>query len=94
MIEVFFRRTNRAMPVDIPGDLLADIGVGGCLGALGQHACLSQRGNPHLPILAAHDRDGMVNFLLSGWLEVKILNGFLVGVDALLGGRLTNRFQR
>ena len=93
MIEIFFGRADGAVPIDIPGDLLSDIGVGSRLGALGQHACLSQRGDPHLPVLTTHDRHGVVDLFLGRRLEMKILNRFFVGVHTLLGRGLTNRFQ-
>ena len=93
MIKIFFGRADGAVPVDIPSDLLADIGVCSRLGALGQHACLSQRGDPHLPVLTAHHRHGVVDLFLGRRLEMKILNRFFVGVHTFLGRGLTNRFE-
>ena len=92
-VQVLLGRTDGAVPVDVPGHLLADVGVGRGLRALGQHAGLIQGIDPHLPVLATHDGDGIVDLLLAGGLQVEILYFLLVRIDALLHRRLADRLQ-
>ncbi len=82
------------MPVDIPGDLLADIGISRGLGALGQHARFSQRGNPHLPVLAAHHGHGVIDFFLRRRLQMEVLNRLFIRVHTFLRGGLPDGFER
>ena len=92
-VEILLRGADGAVPVDIPGQLLADVRVGRGLGAGGEHVRLVQRLDPHLPVLAAHNRHGVVDFRLGGRLEMEFLHLFLVRVDAFLRGRRADRLE-
>ncbi len=59
-----------------------------------RYAGFVQRVDPHLPVLAAHDRHGVVDFLLRGGGQVKILHFLLVGIHAFLHGISTDRLER
>ena len=93
LVEVFLGGADGAVPVDIPGDFLANIGIGGGLGAIGQHAGFVQGLDPHLPVFAAHHRHGVVDIFLRGRLQVKVLDFLLVGIHPFLHGIAANRLE-
>ena len=77
------------MPINIPSDFLANVGVGRGFGAFREHVGLRQGIDPHFPIFTAHHGNRMVDFFLCRGLKMKILNRFFVGVHPFLGGGLT-----
>ena len=86
LVEIFLGRTDRAVPVDVPGNFLADVGIGCGFGTVSQHTSFIQCLDPHLPVFPTHHRDRVVDFFLGRRLEVKILYHFLVGIYAALAG--------
>ena len=94
LVQVLLGGADGAMPVDIPGQLLADVSVRGGFGAVSQHAGFVQRVYPHLPVLAAHHRHGVVDLLLRGRFEMEILHLLLVGIHAFLRGGAADGFER
>ena len=65
----------------------------GGLRAVGQHVGLQQRVDPHLPVLAAHHRNGIGDLLVAGRLQDHVLDHFLVGVQATEADRLADRLE-
>ena len=66
LVEIFLRRTNGAVPINIPGYFLAYIGVSRGFCALSQNTRLIKRFDPHLPVFTAHDGNRVINFILIG----------------------------
>ena len=59
-----------------------------------EHAGGAERVDPHLPILAAHDRDGVGDLLLGRGLDGDVVDDALVGVDRLGGEGRADRLER
>ena len=67
--EVFLGAADGAVAIDGPGEVRPDVAVGHGDGLVREHARRAQRVDPHLPILAAHHRDGIGDLLLAGRLR-------------------------
>jgi hypothetical protein len=93
-VQVLLGRTDGAVPVDVAGDLLAQVGEGGGLCAVGQHTRRLQRVDPHLPVLTAHHRHGAFDFVLRRRLQNGLLYHLVVGVEAAHVDRLADWLQR
>src|SRR6266702_2660259 len=93
LVEVFLGRADRTVPVDVVRDLFAEVGERGRLRAVGEHAGVEQGVDPHLPVFAAHHRDGVVDLGLRGRLEDGFLDDFLIRIDAAQRDRLADRLQ-
>ena len=81
------------MPVDRPGQIGTDVGVGNGLGTVGQHARVTQGRHPQLPILTAHDGDGVLDLFLVRRLDGGGDDLILVGIDGGGGVGLADGFQ-
>ncbi len=93
-VQVLLGRTDRAVPVDCLGDLFAHVGEGRGGAAVGQHAGVGQRVDPHLPVFATHHRDGASDLFRGSRLQGGFRDYFLVGIQAAQGDRLADRLQR
>ncbi len=83
LVEIDLGATERAVPVDRPGQLAADIGVVERPEARRQHTGVRELVDPALPVIAAHHSDGGRRLLLVRRLErgLEHLAGF--GVERL-----------
>ena len=93
-IEVFFRFAQRAVPVDWPGQVGTDVGVGYGFHTISQHARFAQRAHPQFPVFAAHDGDGVLNFFFGCRLNAGGDDLIFVGIDRFRGVNLTDWLQR
>ena len=91
--EVVLRETDGAIFVDCPSDFWPDVGIGDRLGAGGEQLGVRERLHPHFPIFAAHDRNGIGDFLFAGGLDRDGADDALVGVDGLVGIGGTDGFE-
>src|SRR5581483_8367904 len=92
-LQVVFGHANRAVFIDRPGDVRADVTVGDGGGAGGEKLGIVERVHPHLPILATHDGDGLGNLSLRRWFDRNFTDDTLVSVDGLVGVRGADRLQ-
>ena len=92
-VQIFLGAAQGTMPVDGPGQIGADVGVGHGLGAVGQHARITQGSHPQLPVLTAHDGDGALDFFFIRRLDGGGDDLILVGIDGSGGVDLTDRFE-
>ncbi len=93
LVQVLLGGADGAVPVQVVGDLFAQVGEGGGLGAVGQHAGFLQGVDPHLPVFTAHDRHGVGDLGLGGRLHHAFLDHFLVGVQATEVDGLADRLE-
>ena len=92
-VQIFLGAAQSAMPVDWPGQIGTDVGVGHGLGAVSQHAGITQGSHPQLPILTAHHCDGVLDLFLVRRLDGGGDDLVLVGIDGGGGVDLTDRFE-
>ena len=85
LFEVFFGAANGAVGVDVPGDFGPNVGVGYGAEVVGEDACLLHGVDPHFPVFAAHDFDGVGDFLLGGGFDGDFFDEGFVGIEGVLG---------
>ena len=83
-LHVLLGTTDGAVLVDRPGDFRADVAVGHGLHTVGQHARALQRVDPHLPILAAHDRHRLSDVVIGCGLDGHFVDHAVAGVEVLV----------
>ena len=93
LVEVFLGLADGAVPVDILGQLFAQVSERGSLGAFCQHVGVTQGVDPQLPVFAAHHFDGTVDFFLGRRLQRGVDHNALVGVDPAQGHSLADRLE-
>ena len=90
LVQVFLGFANGAVPIDVLGQLLTQVGERGGLGAFGQYIGVTQGVDPQLPVFAAHDLHGTVDFFLGRRLKRGVDHYALVGVDTAQGHGLAD----
>ena len=93
-IDMLLGLAQRAVPVDRPGDRGTDVAIGDGGRVVGQHASVGQRIDPHGPVFAAHDGDGVLHFLLVGRLDGGLHHFVLVGVHGRRREGVAHGLQR
>ena len=93
-IKVFFRFAQRAVPVDWPGQVGTDVGVGYGFHSVSQHARFAQRAHPQFPVLAAHYGNGVLHFFFGCRLNAGGDDLIFVGIDRFRSVNLTDWLQR
>ena len=92
-VEVVFRHADGAVFVDGPGDFGADVGVGDGGRAGGEDVGGEEGVDPHFPVFAAHDGDGVGDFGVGGGVDGDGGDGAFVGVDGFRGVGRADGFE-